>query len=377
MALICQNCGSNDVVSIQGQEFCINCGSIVIVPKVEPTAPIPQPAAPVLVAKPVAVKHVTLQQLNKANPTPVDELKRLKPKDQPPEPKPPAVARPDLREGHHAPITHDAKAHPVSYSFKIASSLAAVVALAISGGLWFGFDADIMLYLSLSSALVVVVLLMLSQSALLYGLSRAQDGRPAERKKWWSVARGGYIEVLNADLATLIIQFIGIAAGFSLWQAYIRVHGSSNNLDVAMLVLGNILIAWLLIGSLAARRIAVPAVIIGNLSGTKAVKLGWKCYLRAGGHLIIALIETWVARLALVLALITAAVAANHYLGNISNQTVIISVGVGLFVAILAIFMLILQIETRVWLRQYRQWVNTFLASQRLKLLSGRHHKPH
>ena len=79
--------------------------------------------------------------------------------------------------------------------------------------------------------------------------------------------------------------------------------------------------------------------------------------------------------MAVILVLVTGAVAANHYYGNVAGDALTAWISGGLFVSIVALFMLILQAETPVWLKQYRQWVDTYLASQRLKLLSGRHHK--
>ncbi len=380
MAIICQNCGSSDVVSIQGQEFCINCGSIVIVPTnsvTEPSKAVPEPVPEpdVSSAIPVVVKSEVVTPIE-----PNHQPNYIK--EPPPTSKAVADDAPKYHqrshshhEQHRPTILHQAKAHPLSYGLRVAATVGLPVSLAISAGLWFNLDRDIMVYLLLGSLLFVGVMLVLAQSALLYGLSRAQDGRPVGRKQWWAVARGGFIEILNADLLTLITQVIAVASAFSLWQTFLRVHNGTNNIDIAMLVLGNVLLAWMLLGTLAARRIAIPAIIIGNLSGVAAVKLGWRCYMRAGGHLIMALAETWIARLALILALLTLILTAGHYAPVLNEPMVVLAAGVALFVSLFALFILMLQIETKVWLKQYRQWVNTFLAAQRIKLLSGRNKK--
>jgi hypothetical protein len=378
MSLVCQNCGSQDIVTIQGQNFCINCGSQVAEPKVTAKTATPKgsgfkSAAVQMTAKRAAIAKPETQ----SKPAKLPPAKLAEKQSSPVKIEKSVEHSVNLKPTHRDDSQHSrtAKAHPLSYGLKVSAAISIPVGLVIGAGLYLGLDRDLMLYLISASLLLVAVMLVLAQSALLYGLSRAQDGRPAPRAQWWAVSRNGFIEVLNVDMVTLITLFITIAAGLGLWRAVATYHIDIPYANTGLLVVGNVVLAWVFLGVLAARRIAVPAVIIGNLTGTTAVRLGWQCYMRAGGHLTMALAETWVARLSLLLILATGLLVTGHYLPNLSADNAAIGTGIGITVVTFCLFVLMLQVETRVWLRQYRLWVNTYLAGQRLRLLAGRNKK--
>jgi hypothetical protein len=446
MALTCQNCGSTDVVTIQGQNFCINCGQMVKgkAPKsdgpleiqVAAVEPVKVSLAPkkantqAVVVKAGAARVIPRDNLAKAEgripgkvvnppkkarkaeapstaiiphiaPTPYETKKggeatvveagsivsrapsarRPHPTAQRTRPVAPldlskkssAASRepePEEREDYFEVI----KPHPLSFTLKVVALVAVPIGIVTGGLVGLNVNQDIAWYWVAALLLLFGTTSLLAQAALLYGLSRNQDHRPTHPQQWWAAARSGFIEVINVDLATLLVVVI---AGFG-WVSVAHLGNSLSSqpqaLRWAVLGLANLILAWMTLGALAARHIAIPAVVIGGVTSTRAIMLGWKAYLRAGGHLILALIETAVARLAVILLLLTLALVAGRYTQNLSLPVIAVASGFGAAVVASSLLMLLLQVEVRVWLKQYRFWVNLYFPGQKLRLLSGRTH---
>jgi hypothetical protein len=290
-----------------------------------------------------------------------------------------------LPTGSHNPATkanrrpvseedfEDIKPHPVKFSLKLALGVGLPLGLAAGAAVWLKVDRDIALYTLLVLLSLFATAALLSQAALMYGLSRNQDGRPTHRARWWAAARSGFIEVINVDLATIILGLLTLAAWFGLWQTYAGIPGPQP-VQWGVLGLGNLALAWVMLGLLSARHIAIPAVIIGGVTSNAGLKLGWQTYVKAGGHLILALLETLAARLSMLLALTTFLLLAAREVPVWDDVT--FAIGTGLAVAVLAVGLLslMLHLEVRVWLKQYRFWINLFHPEQKLRLLSGRMH---
>jgi hypothetical protein len=437
----CQNCGSTDIVAIQGQNFCINCGQMVdgsapvkaaktpakavepapIPTETEPKAvPTPMPTAePVAAAvetvpvvkiahfgdAPKAVKSTVPSEPAKSSagkvphvvnpaskPNPAQVKAAATRSEAPVKPSRPAPNRPErlvdrttnvvtplsdaeadlskLQESHAQP--EDIRPHPFSFTLKLMGLIAVPVGLAIGAALWFRLDQDLLLYLSATAALVVFAVVIMAQTALQYGLSRVQDGRPAKRSQWWAAARGGFMDVVNVDLIGLIVMVLLGIAGFGLWQVAQLVSAEPQVLRWAVLAAGNAVLAWVLIGTLAARHIAIPAVVIGGLSATEATKLGWQTFNRAGGHLVVALAEVWLARLVIAAILAAAAVSVSSYLPQLSDEMIALAIGGGVMAAIMLVLWFSLRLESSLWLKQYRYWMSRYFPERRAQLLSGR-----
>jgi hypothetical protein len=244
--------------------------------------------------------------------------------------------------------------------------------LIVGAALWLRLDYDLLLFIGMSVALVVAALVIMAQTALQYGLSRVQDGRPTGRAQWWAAARGGFMDVVNVDLITLIMMAMLAIAGFGLWQLAQLMSGQPEPLRWGVLILGNAVLAWLLVGTLVARHIGIPAVVIGGLSAIAAIKLGWQTFNRAGGHLVIALGEVWVSRLAVAAAIIAGMVAVERYVPKLSEELVALLIGTAVAVGIAVILWFSLRVEAQLWLKQYRYWMNRYFPERKSQLLSGR-----
>lgn len=456
MKQTCPNCGSDDIVDIQGQSFCINCGHqqkgsktadpevVAMVeaevnaapvktrkaaakPKAKPKQPkksleelvdagTPEEVTPVVVNKPKpqkkeveelpAVPHVVnsptksskiIQPLHEIEvPGTVEEdsesdtdqaspqiVKQRAPRlsEKPKKPVHQSVSQQKEDEPFGQPDSDDAfadlvqkediQAHPIGFSLKLGLALATPITAAVTAGLWFRVDYDVMLLIVGISLVLVISMLSLTQAAMIYGLSRIQDHRPSPRKQWWAAARGGFLDMINVDLTVIIKLLILGALSLGAWQGIqpLQLDGMAS---AAILVLVNSLLSWLAIGVIAARHIAIPAVIIGGLSSTTAMMLGWRLYVKAGASLAIALIETWLVRIVVLTAGIAAFLYASRLVGSISHEIVTALVGASVFVGITVAFVVALQLEARVWLKQYRYWVGLYLPKRRLRLLTGR-----
>lgn len=338
----CQNCSSSDIVAIQGQNYCINCGQ--------------------LVKPPVAVKQP--------------------PKDKKPASKPVASAAPGHKPAGRVlnlrPVPENnahperIKPHPWRFTLLLSGSVAIPVGLAVWASLGFRLDRDITLYLLLTALLVTSVSLVLSQSALMYGLSKNQDGRVSSRSQWWAAARSGFMDLLNLDLMSIILALLTGAAGFAGFQVASASLSEPVWLGPAVLLLMNALLIWILMGVFTARRMAIPAVVIGGLPAGAAFAAGWRAYLRFGGRLLVAGVETILIRISAVL-LAAALVLALFKVGQGWDQFTVAAVaGAAAAVIILMLFIVALQVELKLWLALYRFWMPASQPANRAQLLGGR-----
>lgn len=441
----CQHCGSTDIIEIQGQQFCLNCGFEVkstsekpevaapkveaadsVIPKAEQVEVKPE-AAPVAAEpeEPVPLAAIDPLKLTKTETKPVKKMIKAKPADKTKAPTKSAVKsddptlRPDYaavasaaplpvkkptraeakkaveqesskkeepKKPHHShhsldlrvrhsQVKHKTGLHPFRFALGVGLGVGAVLGGVTAAALYFRLDGDTTLYLIVVALLAAVGFVALSVSALLYGASRREDGRPAPHSAWWAVARNGFMDVVNVGMISLIFALIlfGIAAGS--WVAIIQTW----NLDVAVaapiLTIINLAVVWALAGTYVARRLAIPAVVIGGLTAWDGFTVGWKLYLQAGGHLVVALLETLMWRVLAILGLAIAVYAAlrqyPELLTNSGAATVVASsVLVGLVATVFIV--VLLEIESRLWLHQYRHWVTLLDPAMRLRLLTGR-----
>ncbi|TAK89676.1 hypothetical protein EPO04_01040 [Patescibacteria group bacterium] len=426
----CQNCDSTDIVEIQGQKFCINCGEPYTAPaggSVSVKPAVKKQPDPVAVATPVAIKSATGAGKPKAVKKPV----AAKPKA-PIEPKLKEVkvtkraeaevkavpvksaaatdsaldlrysttAQPAAARATHQPVAPiappaqkqaetkldepnqstkehklqpptDTKPHPFGFSFKVATLVAVPLAAIFGAMVWFLIGVDIVLYAVVAAALLIFAVLTLAQSAILYGMSRASDHRPVERRQWWSAARSGFMDVVNINLMTVIVVIITVSLAAAGWQGVGRL-GLPDWAETGLLLALNAVAAWLLLGALVSRHIAIPAAIIGGMSSTQTYKLGWRTFAKAGGSLSLALIRAWITGILVVVGAAIAVIYLNQHFSEYNHLTVTLLVAAATWLFITLLFVTSLQLESRMWLRQYRYWVARCFPSRQLRLLAGR-----
>jgi hypothetical protein len=213
---------------------------------------------------------------------------------------------------------------------------------------------------------------MLAQSALMYGISRVLDGRPAPHTYWWAAARSGFMDVLNANMITLITLVLIVVAGLAGWRLSLTTGALSWPVRLGLFTLWNLVLAWLLLGTYVARRVALPAVIVGGVTASAGIRVGWRLYRHSGGHLLLTGLEALLGRVAAVLLLTTLAIAAAYNVISPTQLEIVLGCAVAAGLAAFVLVMVVLEWETRIWLRQYRRVVNLFAPAERVRLLTGR-----
>jgi hypothetical protein len=326
----CDNCGSKDIVAIQGQNYCINCGQLVV----------PKPAQNSTSSKAPTPASMPF----KGNDTPISL----------PEPVAP---------------------HQFAWTLKIATPVALISSLLIALAVWFQADRDIVLYSLLTAVGLTSVMLTMAQAALYFGLSKKQDHRLIDPSIWWAVARSSLLELFNLNLIASIIIGLGflIAAG-----AFGLVRGA-NLLPLigwGILIAGNVLAAWLITGTFIARRVAVPAVCVGGVGAWSAFALGWRVFNNVGGHVLINAVETIIIKLTALLAVVVLAFWLLSRV-NLENSVSVALVGAFLSAVIIFVaFVVALQFDLKVWLAAYRHWGPANFKGRSHQLLAGRQSTP-
>lgn len=469
MSLKCQNCGSTDIVTIAGQNLCINCGEKVkgdvtasseknaikantpvkqVQKTAEDTSKVEIKKAKVEVEKSPSISKFgsgavanTAPVINEDKPAkapsvvnppkklniepPVDTktaaptLSQAPPKPEPTKIDPPQntdkpsmIDKPgDILHPYPKPTPFDGsdsrvkkiktdpiqpnevklenkradeqgskiKPHPFQFTLKVGIPIGIIAGVATWASLWFSVDLDVMLYALGGVALITLGFLAVAQASLLYGLSRAQDGRPAVQKLWWRAGRGAFLEVVNTNMISLITLSICVLGGLGVWQLIQQLPAEPVYFRVVAGLFGYGAVVWVALGALSARHIAIPAVVIGSVNSVNATAMGWKAFTHAGGNMVMAMIETTLVRLAVILTVSVAVIYGTRYLGGLTPTAVSMVLGGAVSLTVILWYWLVLQVEASVWLKQYRQWVKLYFPERHLKLLSGRvqSSKPH
>jgi hypothetical protein len=262
--------------------------------------------------------------------------------------------------------------HPLRFSLSVAAVLGTMIGVAV--GLVFGFqvDGDIGAYLAVASLVTLGVGSVLAQAALFYGLSRVYDRRPAPHAYWWAAARGGFMEIVNIDMIALIAGMLVLVVGAAVWRLNAHEPSLNQSVRVIVLVLINLFLGWLLVGVYVARRIGVPAVIVGGITASDGFKIGWRLYARAGSHLVVAGLEALLGRIVAVLVLALGVYGLAALVSSPSQPELVIGTAVMAGISIFVVVLVLLEWESRIWLRQYRLQVASFGPAERVRLLTGR-----
>lgn len=375
----CEHCGSTDIIGIQGQNFCLNCGHpVATVAKTEPIPPAVAPKAvapspPKLRPKTPPKPRVKVKPKVVASDKPTTKITKSRVVVN----RPVVTAPKPARAEHHAlrqetNTIRGKPVHPLRFSFFVSLSLSIVAALLIGISLSLKVDTDIVVYAAVGCIVGLTSFNILAQSALMYGVSRSQDGRPVLHSDWWTAAQSGLMDVINVNIVTIIGAGLLIGLDLLLWRVVSANLGMSVIISAPIFGLANLLIAWLLIGIYIARHIAIPAVIVGGVSASKGLKVGWSLYCKAGGHLVAIGLEALLGRGVVLAVLIASLYFAISLFPSTTATGVIVGTTTGLAVVVFAFSFITLEWETRLWLKQYRHWIGLLAPAERVRLLTGR-----
>lgn len=331
--MVCQNCGSNDIVTIQGQNYCINCGQIVTSkapaatkitlsptkgqPAKKVAKPKPEPKSKTVptklsrrVIKPIVAEPTADQPPAEPKvitpataPKSISDVRRIEPRPakaeiQLPDPPAPAVTQPaPVGTGFRSWI-QSAQASTEAKSLVELSALSALmlavpIILLLTGGLgWLGpsglVSADRLRYgLSAIGAFGLAAYLIYGRftNSLLYGIGRSLDQRPNDRGDWdfatsgafWpSVALDGLLALAALILTVAAVLFVRIPVSYI----------SNHSLQIAVTLVGLFAVSFLGLNLLLTRIMARSALALSRLSLSEAFTTGWEIAQEQAGRLL-------------------------------------------------------------------------------------------
>ncbi|HVE80589.1 MAG TPA: hypothetical protein VNA68_00365 [Candidatus Dormibacteraeota bacterium] len=397
--MVCPSCGSNDIVGIQGQQFCINCGhklgesasktaKVVAAPTARPrimqdVSPA-KTSAPVALNKPaskpvgdISIKHFAAEPIStdtlptaptKPAATPVANAK--KPKETAYKPAAKIASKPTPGPSKK-PVFETPSTRSLLVAVKTALGVAVPTGAVIGAAVWLKFDSDIILYAAAAALVMVFITFVLTECALLYGKAAAGNGRPLPRSQWWMAARASFMDVININLTSIMALLFLALSGYGFFEIA-KLIPLDTNYKIAFLLITNALTSWAVIGLYVTRHIAIPAVVIGGFSSSRALQLAWRMYWREGAAMLLSGFETVIMRVIILAAAV--ALVAGSYLVSLGQPAEIAAsiiaggVATAIFIAVLGF----LEVEIALWLKRYRRLAPQFMPHLRLKLLTGR-----
>lgn len=278
------------------------------------------------------------------------------------------------QHGQPNPGSEKLSVHPLRFSWGVAIGMGLLTGVIVAATIWFKLDDDTALYFLAGAGLATLVILLLGHAALLYGRSRAQDGRPAPHGVWWGVARSAFMDLVNVLLLAVISCCLLVGVGFGVWQ--LTSHYLSGVPEVLVLGVVNVALIWAFLGTYAALHLGVAAVVIGDVAAMPAVRIGWRLYRQAGGQAVAIVLENIFLRVVGGLALLMGLYLTVYWMSGRGDAAVTLAcagfaayaIGVASFISVDA--------ETKLWLSPYRRWVGELPAPERLRLLTGRTQRP-
>lgn len=352
----CQHCGSTDIVAIQGRNYCLNCGHVVTAQAAVASA---KPNETTPVATKIAKKASSKAKVKAANAAKKPVVAKV------------VVAEKAVKSAKPSSPKPQRQAHPLAFSAKVSGVIGLVTGLSVWSALWFHLDNDAALFLTAAAILGAISLAVLAGAALIYGLSRQEDGRPAPQGVWWLAARGGFMDLINLSLFSLLSLIICVAVATA--GSYAIVHYLQPLVFKAVVLAAiNLVALWALIGVYLARRLGVPSVVIGGVAAGRGYLVGWKLYLKAGGHLLGTALEITLVRLGILLAASLLILFGQPFFATFTRFGAAVVAGAIAGVAMALISFLSLEVENRLWLRQYRNRIGLLGQKQRIALLTGR-----
>lgn len=384
----CPNCQSTDIVAIQGQSYCINCGQLVAEPKpssarktvaslVKVGISVPAPAAepkpeeqkPEKAKEPIKIEHkikpVKTEEPKKVSndiaPAKKAEHQVLDLKSEAPKEKAPAGPVPAAK----------IQPHPWHTSAGLAAMVAVPAALVVAGALYLRVDNDILAFILIPALiLMVAATTTLAQAALMYGLAKRHDGRSVNKKGWWRMAGQSAAELLQLNVLVLAAVVLLAAAGYSAWRYSGGLLDQLPIVRIAVLALTNIVLIWGLAALLVARRLAGAAIVINDIPLFTAIRLGLGMYWKIGGHLLAATAESLAIKTLSLVVLAGLALGAFYISGSAPSALMPVVFAGAVLTGVFIILTLSLHVEVRLWLSQYRHWAPLCFPDQRKTMLA-------
>lgn len=351
----CSNCQSTDIVALQGQSYCINCGQLISEPKI-PVKVMTQNAPLAVGLKPTFPRKNESLSGSRGGPSAAGMRSDITPNRKSAD-KTLNLKQPPVSDKEIHPIPPQATASPWKLSLSVAFLTALPATVAIAVALYLRLNSDILVFAVVPAILVTMALaITLAQAATMYGLSRRQDGRPTPASQWWQMAGQSATELIQLNILAALSLAMCVAVGIGAWHLLGQLLTSPLWLHASILAIINALLLWVALGVLVVRRLAEAAIVINDIPMVLAIRLGAGMYWKIGGHLLAATGESLVVKAGLAsvaAALLAGIVWANPSLPDSARPAVYAAaIGVVLFLAIAVS----LQIEVRLWVSQYRHW---------------------
>jgi hypothetical protein len=423
--MVCQNCGSNDIVAIQGQNYCINCGhmvtdasaAVVATPKIAvPERTVPERPAKSAnpnriirdlasggrtvkaAAAPVPIPHPIMPPPPAPPPVPAMPLPKPKPK-LPPVPPPPPARQTRTVQPAAAPVAPPAPTHRgispwasawaaltsarllgLGLIFVLALALPNILTLAAYHNVAYGLRiGDWLVSLGHSATyraatggvLLLVSALFWSYVLQVYALGAVIYGsvHTAHRLKLWSrTSWASFWTLAGLDVIALLVYLVltlvgAVGTGFLLFW-----HPTLSYLPIvvsAVILAAAILslAAWTIIRSLAA-----GAAVLAGRSAGGSLALGWAWLRRYPGYLLGHALGLWF------FDAVWLGATGLGYMVVLSYATTAQSsqrswLYLELGIASLLLFMIFILINTAYWAGLYRELVQ---RQHQTALLAGR-----
>lgn len=407
--MVCQNCQSKDVIKVQEQLFCVNCGNLVVPARSETTVVV-APATdglpdgvtilPVPMVEPVVPVIPKRRRPGRPKAGPIDAVRAMVPTNPVTgEALGVAVMNDVTQSPARGPILSARKAagHTESVAFNdlmsasvhgrfnhthwVLALVPAIILAFVAAFVVTVLGGDVTAVERLipqgaavavgGQALITFLVYYLSrsymQAAIIYGASRQADHRPAPLRRWLDVAARSTGARLRFDVLSSLLQLgvIGLIAsllvtGGSPWRV-------PEMVQLAILFGAFLMLSYILTGLVLAQGLGHVAVTLGALNARQAYGIGWG-FFRNHFELIGIKIVTILIEVVLVVPVIAAvlAVILLYPNGNAWPVTLAVSAGVAIVGASTGAASAIW------WQAAYRRLVRTDRLSEATKLLAGR-----
>ena len=407
--MICQNCQSKDVITVQDQLFCVNCGNLVVPASKEMTevvVPVTDglPDGVVILPVPYGTPPVAVTPKRKRpgrpKAGPIDAVRAMVPTNPVPADVRSVAVMNDVTRGTGGVPALTARqtaghTEPVAFNDLMSASvrgrfnhthwalalLPAIILAFVAAFVVTVLGGDVTAVGRLlpknavwavgGQALITLLVYYLSrsfmQAAIIYGASRQADHRPAPLRRWLDVAARSTGARLRFDILSSLMQVgvIGliislIITGGSPWRV-------PELAQLAILFTAFLVLSYVLTGLVLAQGLGHVAVTLGALNARQAYSIGWG-FFKSHFELIGIKIVTIVIELVLIVPVIAAvlAVILLYPDGNAWPVTLAISVGVAIAGASTGAASAIW------WQAAYRRLGRTDRLVDATKLLAGR-----
>ena len=322
--MVCSNCGSSEVIAIQGENFCINCGQLV-------------PKAPAVVSTeglPDGVKILPIGRANRkpgrpkagrldrpadithritAEPTPRPTVQDISPpiesvssSPKTVEPLPKIVASTSIAYGKILSASVGGRFnHHRAWLAAVPAALLAVVGTV--AGLVLASAHPMRLVTATRSAgigvygeLIIIVVTYylvrsLSHAAIIFGSARLADHRPLATDRWLEIAADSQGRRLGTD----VLAVLALAAAGGLTAALVIIGGHAWPFNEAVQV-GTLMVAfaamlYLLTAIVMTVSLAHVAVTLARVHVWSGLRLGWRLFRRhfelAGVRMVALMVE--------------------------------------------------------------------------------------